>query len=242
MDFALTEEHEMVVRMVRDFAVKEVAPVIKEYDQEHKTNRHAVERMAELGICGICIPIRYGGQGMDYITLGLVCEDLERVDTTLRVVMSVHVGLNSLGLLQWANEDQIQRFLIPQARGEQIATYALTEPGAGSDVVALASTARREGDVYVLNGEKMWISLANVADNFIIFAKTDPRSDPPHRGVSAFIVKKDTKGITTGDIHGKLGVRAGSTGWISIEDGMNGMAEMQASLKFLRAMREKYFQ
>ena len=218
MDFALTEEHQMVVRMVRDFAEKEVAPVIKEYDQEHKTNRHAVERMAELGICGICIPIRYGGQGMDYITLGLVCEELERVDTTLRVVMSVHVGLNSLGLLQWANEDQIQRFLIPQARGEQMATYALTEPGAGSDVVALASTARRERDVYVLNGEKMWISLANVADNFIIFAKTDPRADPPHRGVTAFIVKRDTKGITTGDIHGKLGVRAGSTGWISMDD------------------------
>jgi glutaryl-CoA dehydrogenase (non-decarboxylating) len=218
MDFALTEEHEMVVRMVRDFAEKEVAPVIKEYDQEHKTNRHAIERMAELGICGICVPIRYGGQGMDYITLGLVCEELERVDTTLRVVMSVHVGLNSLGLLQWANQDQIERFLIPQAKGEKISTYALTEPGAGSDVVALASTARREGDVYVLNGEKMWISLADVADNFIIFAKTDPRAEPAHKGISAFIVQRGAKGLTTGDIHGKLGVRAGSTGWISMDE------------------------
>ena len=218
MDFSLTEEHEMVVRMVRDFAEKEVAPVIKEYDQEHKTNRHAIDRMAELGICGICIPVRYGGQGMDYVTLGLVCEELERVDTSLRVVMSVHVGLNSLGLLQWATEEQKQRFLIPQARGERIATYALTEPGAGSDVAAIATTARREGDVYVLNGEKMWISLANVADNFIIFAKTDPRAEPAHRGITAFIVQREMKGVTTGDIHGKLGVRAGSTGWISMDD------------------------
>ena len=155
MDFSLTEEHEMAVRMVRDFAEKEVTPVIKEYDREHKVNRQAMERMAELGICGICIPVRYGGQGMDYLTLGLVCEELERVDTSLRVVMSVHVGLNSLGLLQWATEDQKQRFLVPQARGEQFATYALTEPGAGSDAVAIVTTARRERDVYVLNGEKM---------------------------------------------------------------------------------------
>jgi alkylation response protein AidB-like acyl-CoA dehydrogenase len=216
MDFALTEEHNMVARMARDFAEKEVAPVIKEYDREHKTNQHAIDRMGELGICGICIPVRYGGQGMDYVALGLVCEELERVDTSLRVVMSVHVGLNSLGLLQWATEEQKQRFLIPQARGERIATYALTEPGAGSDAAAIATTARREGDVYVLNGEKMWISLANVADNFIIFAKTDPRAEPPHRGITAFIVQREMNGVTTGDIHGKLGVRAGSTGWISL--------------------------
>jgi alkylation response protein AidB-like acyl-CoA dehydrogenase len=130
--------------------------------------------------------------------------------------MSVHVGLNSLGLLQWATEEQKQRFLIPQARGERIATYALTEPGAGSDAAAIATTARREGDVYVLNGEKMWISLANVADNFTIFAKTDPRAEPTHRGITAFIVQREMKGVTTGDIHGKLGVRAGSTGWISL--------------------------
>ena len=91
-------------------------------------------RMAELGILGICLPVRYGGQGMDYISLGLACEELEVVDTTLRVVMSVHMGLNSLGLLQWATEEQKQRFLVPQARGEKMACFGLTEPGAGSDV------------------------------------------------------------------------------------------------------------
>ena len=218
MNLALTAEHEMAARMVRDFAEKEVAPVIKEYDRQHKVNREALQRMAGLGILGICLPVRYGGQGMDYITLGLVCEELERIDTSLRVVMSVHVGLNSLGLFQWASEEQKQRFLIPQARGERIATCAMTEPGAGSDVAAMATTARRHGDIYLLNGEKMWISLANVADQFLIFAKTDPRARPPHSGISAFVVQREMKGVTTGDIHGKLGVRAGSTGWISLSD------------------------
>ena len=218
MDFHLTQEQEMVVRMVRGFAEKEVAPVIKEYDQAQKVNQDAIDRMAELGILGICIPVRYGGQGMDYISLGLVCEELERVDSTLRVVMSVHTGLSSLGLLQWGSEEQKQRWLIPQARGERYAAYALTEPGAGSDPVAIIATARREGDVYVLNGEKMWISLATVAHNFLVFAKTDPHADPPYRGITAFIVEREMAGVTTGDIHGKLGVRAGSTGWISLAD------------------------
>ncbi len=218
MDFELTEEHKMVARMVRDFAEKEAAPYIKEYDRAHKPFTKAIERMGELGILGICIPVRYGGQGMDYISLGLACEELERVDSSLRVVLSVHVALNSLGLLQWGTEEQKQRFLVPQARGERYAAYALTEPGAGSDAAALSTTARREGDVYILNGEKMWISLATVAHNFLVFAVTDPQAKPRHRGITAFIVEREMKGVTTGDIHGKMGVRAGSTGWIAMED------------------------
>lgn len=217
MDFSLTEEHEMVARTVREFAEKEVGPVIKEYDRAHRPFVEAIQRMGQLGILGLCIPVRYGGQGMDYISLGLACEELERVDTSLRVVMSVHVGLNSLALLQWGTEEQKQRFLVPQARGERFAALGLTEPGAGSDVAAIVSTARRQGDTYILNGEKMWISLATVAHHFLVFARTDPRAEP-HRGISAFIVAREMKGVTTGDIHGKLGVRAGSTGWISLSD------------------------
>jgi alkylation response protein AidB-like acyl-CoA dehydrogenase len=208
----------MVARMARDFAEKEIAPDIKEYDRAHQVHREAVRRMAELGFLGICLPVRYGGQGMDYVSLGLVCEELERIDTSLRVVMSVHVGLNCLGLLQWATEEQKERFLVPQARGERIATYALTEPGAGSDAVSIVTRARREGDVYVLSGEKMWISLADVADTFLIFAKTDPQAEPAYRGISAFLVEREMEGVTTGDIHGKMGVRAGSTGWISLDE------------------------
>ncbi len=218
IDFSLTPEQEMTRQMVREFAEREVAPIIKEQDRAHRPNPQILERMGELGILGIPIPVRYGGAGMDYICLGLACEELERIDTSLRVIMSVHVGLNSLGLLQWGTEEQKQRWLIPQAQGRRYATYGLTEPGAGSDVAAIAATARREGDVYILNGEKMWISLASLAHNFIIFAKTDPHATPPHSGISAFIVEREMPGVTTGEIHGKLGVRAGSTGWISLND------------------------
>jgi len=218
MDFALTGEHRMVQQMVRDFAQKEVAPIIKEFDRAQEMAPFILPRMGKLGILGICLPVRYGGQGMDYISLGLACEELEVVDSTLRVVLSVHIGLNSLALLQWANEEQKQRFLIPQARGEKIACFGLTEPGAGSDVAAIVCTARREGDEYILNGEKMWISLATKADHCLWVGRTDTNAADPHEGLSAFIVELDRPGVTTGDLHGKLGMRAGSTGWVNFQD------------------------
>jgi alkylation response protein AidB-like acyl-CoA dehydrogenase len=216
MDFNLSEEHLQAQKMVRDFAAREVIPVIGEWDRKQQMNPAFLLRMAELGILGISIPVRYGGQGFDYITLGLACEELERADTTLRVIMSVHVGLNSLSLLQWGTEEQKQRFLVPQARGEKYAAFGLTEPGVGSDVVNMNATARRIGDTYILNGEKMWISLASKAHHFLVIAKSDPEAG--HRGMSAFIVTSDMPGVTTGDIHGKLGVRAGSTGWVAMQD------------------------
>ena len=208
----------MVQKMVREFAQKEVAPVIKECDRQQQMAEFILPRMSELGILGICLPVKYGGQGMDYISLGLACEELEVIDTSLRVVMSVHVGLNSMALFQWATEEQKQRFLTPQARGKKIACFGLTEPGAGSDVSALVSTARREGDDYVLNGEKMWISLATKAHHCLWVGRTNPEASDPHDGLSAFLVELDRTGVTTGDIHGKLGVRAGSTGWIAFQD------------------------
>lgn len=216
MDFQLTEEHLQAQKMVREFVAKEIIPTIGEWDRKQEFNPAILPRMAELGLLGINVPVRYGGQGFDYITLALVCEELERGDTTLRVIMSVHMGLNSMSLLQWGTEDQKQRFLVPQARGEKYAAFGLTEPGAGSDVVGMRSTARRVGDKYILNGEKMWISLASKAHHFLVVAKTDPEAG--HRGMSAFIVTRDMPGVKTGDIHGKLGVRAGSTGWIAMED------------------------
>ena len=217
MDFTLNQEHLMVQKMVRDFVQKEVGPVINEYDRTQEMAPFILPRMAELGILGINIPVRYGGQGFDYISLGLVCEELEAMDSTLRVVMSVHMGLNSMAILQWGTEEQKQKFLVPQARGEKYAAFGLTEPGAGSDVAGMSSTARRDGDEYVLNGEKMWISLATKAHNALIVARTHETPDP-HDGLTAFLVELDRPGIKTGDIHGKLGVRAGSTGWISMTD------------------------
>lgn len=217
MDFTLTSEHQMVQQMVREFAQKEVAPIVRDYDRRHEP-MPVLERMAELGILGISIPVRYGGQGMDYISLGLVCEELEAVDSTLRVVMSVHMGLCALTLLQWGTEEQKQKFLMPLARGEKIGAGAFTEPGHGSDFAHIQGTAKRHGDVYVLNGEKMWISLATKADYAIVTMRTDPEADPPYRGLTTFIVDLHSPGVKRGDIHGKLGVRAGSTGWISFQN------------------------
>jgi glutaryl-CoA dehydrogenase (non-decarboxylating) len=218
MEFTLSEEQVMAREMVRNLAREKIYPTIKEWDRKHEPHPDVLPLLAEQGILGINIPVRYGGQGFDYITLALVCEELERIDASLRVIMSVHAGLNSLALLQWGTEEQKQRFLVPQATGEKYAGYALTEPDAGSDPISLRATASREGDVYILNGEKMWISLATLADHMLVFAKTDPHAERPHKGITAFMITRDMKGVTTGDIKGKMGVRAGSTGWIAMQD------------------------
>ncbi len=218
MDFNLSEEHRMVQKMVHDFAQREVAPIIKEWDRKQDMAPFILPRMGELGILGICIPVRYGGAGMDYVSLGLACEELEAVDTTLRVVMSVHTGLCSMTLLQWGSEEQKQKFLVPLAKGEKIGCGAFTEPGAGSDFAHIRGSARREGEFYILNGEKMWISLANKADYAMVTMRTNPTAEKASRGLTTFIVDLHSPGVTRGDIHGKLGVRAGSTGWIHFRD------------------------
>jgi glutaryl-CoA dehydrogenase (non-decarboxylating) len=218
--FELSEEHLEVERAVREFAAAEVAPRIRELDEEQRHEPRFVEKMAELGLLGVCVPRRYGGAGLDYIALGIVSEELEYVDTSLRVYMSVHTGLNCLSLLSWGSEEQKQRFLVPQARGEKLATYGLTEPNAGSDAIGIETTAVRDGDRYVLNGEKMWISLADLADQILVFAWTDleKRKVRDHSGLTALMVERGMDGFTTGSIHGKLGVRAGNTGWLSFQD------------------------
>jgi len=121
MDFSFTEEHRLLEQSVREWGAREVAPRIKDLDREHRFDPDILPQMAKLGLLGISVPAKYGGAGMDYISLGLACEELEAVDTSLRVVMSVHLGLNSLGLLQWATEDQVDAYLAPQARGEKLA-------------------------------------------------------------------------------------------------------------------------
>jgi glutaryl-CoA dehydrogenase (non-decarboxylating) len=220
IEFELTEDHKALVQTVREFAQNEVAPYIKEWDEKQHFERSILEKMGALNLLGVCIPEEYGGAGFDYISLGLVCEELEAVDTFMRVVMSVHTGLNSLTLYTWGTEEQKQKYLVPQAKGEKFATYGLTEPGAGSDVVGARSTARREGDEWVLNGEKMWISLGDVADNFLFFCWTDEekRRNRDHSGMSCFIIERSMKGFSSGTIHGKMGIRAGNTGYFSLQD------------------------
>src|SRR6188472_481509 len=155
LNFDLTEEQRLLERSVREWAGREVAPRIRDLDRAHSFDRGVFPQMAGLGLMGICVPEQYGGAGMDYVCLGLASEELEYVDTSLRVIMSVHVGLNCLTLLAWGNEDQKQRYLVPQAQGTKIAGYGLTEPSAGSDVRGMQSTAAKKGDRWVLSGEKM---------------------------------------------------------------------------------------
>jgi glutaryl-CoA dehydrogenase (non-decarboxylating) len=218
VDFGLSQEHQMVQRMVRDFALKEVEPIILEQDRAGEMAPFILPRMAELGILGITLPVRYGGQGMDYIALGIACEELEAVDTSLRVVLSVHNGLTCLTLLQWGTEEQKEKFLVPLAKGELIGCGAFTEPGAGSDFAHIQTNGKKEGDDYILNGEKMWISLASKADLAVVTVRTNQDAEPAYKGLSTFLVDLNSSGVTRSDIHGKLGVRAGSTGWISFQD------------------------
>ncbi|MBM3819926.1 MAG: butyryl-CoA dehydrogenase [Acidimicrobiia bacterium] len=218
--FELNEDHSLLEQTVREWAGREVAPRIHDLDRAHRFDRGIVPHMAELGLLGICIPARYGGAGMDYLSLGIASEELEYVDTSLRVIMSVHAGLNCLTLLAWGTEDQKQRYLVPQAQGEKIATYGLTEPSAGSDARGIQSVAIRKGDRYLLTGEKMWISLADVADNYLVFAWSDlekkKQRDPS--GISAFIVERAFKGFSSGTLKEKWGILAGNTGFFKMEE------------------------
>ena len=216
IDFTLTDENRLVRDAARAFAEAEILPHIREWDEQGETHREVFATMGELGFLGAPVPERYGGSGMDYISFALLCEELERADTAFRVVQSVHVGLNSLTLLQWGTEEQRQRWLVPQAKGDKLATFALTEPGVGTDASNLSTTARRDGDSYVLNGSKLWISLADIADHFLVFATVD--REKRHRGITAFVLERGMPGLTTGTLHGKLGIRAGNTGLINLED------------------------
>jgi len=220
IDLELTEEHRALQQTVREFVAGEVAPYIKEWDEKAHFEPSIFKKMAELGFLGVCIPEAYGGAGFDYISLGIACEELEACDTFLRVAMSVHVGLNSLSVYSWGNEEQKQKYLVPQAKGEKLATFGLTEPNAGSDVVGMRSTARRDGDDWILNGEKMWISLGDVADHFLFFCWTDQEKQKvrDHSGISCFIVERSMPGFSSGTLHGKLGIRAGNTGYFSLQD------------------------
>jgi glutaryl-CoA dehydrogenase (non-decarboxylating) len=216
VDFELTDEQRLIQDTVRTFVEERVLPNAVENDLNHHLEMSVIEGMAELGLLGIVIPEEYGGAGLDFVSEALACEEIERGEAAFRTLISVHVGLNSLALLRYGTEEQKQRYLVPQARGEKIACFGLTEPGAGSDVASMRSTARREGDTYILNGQKNWISYARVADHQLVFAKTDPGAR--HKGISAFIVEREWPGVSTAEMEHKLGIWAGSTGELFFEN------------------------
>lgn len=219
IDFELTEEHLLLEQTVREWGAREMAPRIHDLDRAHRFDPDILPQMATLGLLGVCIPNAYGGAGMDYVSLGLACEELEYVDTSLRVILSVHVALNGLSLLTWGTEEQRQRYLVPQAQGRSIASYGLTEPSAGSDVRGMQSSAVKHGDCWVLNGEKMWISLADVADHFLVFAWTDQEKKQRRdvSGISAFIVERGFAGFSSGTLTEKWGILAGNTGFFKMD-------------------------
>src|SRR6201989_431364 len=216
MHFELTDEQRLLQDTVRQFVDDRILPNAIENDIEHKLDLDAIAGMAELGILGVVIPEEHGGAGLDFVCEALACEEIERGEAAFRTLISVHVGLNSLALLKYGNEEQLERWLEPQARGEKLACFGLTEPAAGSDVAAMKTTARRDGDKYVLNGSKNWISYANVADHALVFAKTDPGAK--HKGISAFMLERGMPGFTTADTENKLGIWAGSTGELFFEN------------------------
>jgi glutaryl-CoA dehydrogenase (non-decarboxylating) len=200
---------------VRAFAEREIAPRIRALDAEERFEPAIVRKMAEAGLLGACIPRALGGRGLSYHHLGILCEELERVDTFARVIISVHLSLNSLALYQWGTPDQWDRWLRPQATGEKLAGFALTEPEAGTDAGAVSTRAEKVDGGYRLTGAKAWIGLADVADHFLLFATVDP--ERKHRGVTAFLIKRGAEGLRTESITGKLGVRAGNVGRIYLD-------------------------
>jgi glutaryl-CoA dehydrogenase (non-decarboxylating) len=221
IDFDLTDEQRLLEESVREWGAREIAPHIRELDRTHRFDRDRIlGGMVDLGLLGVSVPEAYGGAGTDYTCLGLVSEELEYVDTSLRVIMSVHAGLNGLTLLTWGTEAQKQKFLVPQALGHKIAGFGLTEPGAGSDVRALQTSAVHRDGHYVISGEKSWISLADVADHFLVVAWTDleKKTARDTSGLSAFIVERTSKGFSSGPMKEKWGILAGNTGWFKLDE------------------------
>lgn len=210
MNFQLTEEHEMIRKMVRDFARNEVAPTAAERDEEARFDREIFDKMAELGLTGIPWPEEYGGIGSDFLAYCIAVEELSRVDASVGVMLSAHTSLAGWPIYKFGNEEQKQKYLRPMAQGEKIGAYCLTEPGSGSDAGGMRTTARRDGDNYVLNGSKIFITNGGEAETYVVFAVTDTEKGT-RGGQTAFIVESSYPGFSVGKKEKKLGIRSSPT-------------------------------
>ncbi|MCG7315773.1 MULTISPECIES: acyl-CoA dehydrogenase [Brevibacillus] len=216
MDFRLNEEQEMLRKMIREFAEDQVAPTAAERDEEERFDRSIFEQMAQLGLTGIPWDEKYGGAGADYLSYVLAVEELSRVDASIGVTLSAHVSLASWPIYKFGTEEQKQTFLRPLAEGKKMGAYCLTEAGSGSDSAGMRTTAVRDGDHYVLNGNKIFITNAGEAEIYIVFAVTNP--ELKHKGVTAFILEKDMPGFSMGKKEKKLGIRSSLTLEVIMED------------------------
>lgn len=216
MYFNLSDEHEMIRRMVRNFAGKEVAPTARERDEKEQYDPRIFKVMAELGLTGIPWPEEYGGIGSDYLAYTIAIEELARVCASTAVMLSAHTSLAGWPIYKFGTEVQKQKYLKPLGLGEKVGAYGLTEPSSGSDAGGMKTTARLEGDYYVLNGSKIFITNGGIADIYIVFALTD--SAMKQKGITAFIVEKDTPGFSIGKKEKKLGIRSSPTTEIIFEE------------------------
>lgn len=214
--FSLSEEHEMIRQTARDFAQKEIAPAAVEFDETGKFPRETIQKMGDMGFMGIEVPEEYGGAGMDTLAYVLALEEICKADAAHGTIMSVNNSLFCFGLLKFGTEEIKQKYLVPVASGKSVGAYSLTEPMSGSDAGTMRTRATREGDHYVINGRKSWVSSAPVAKFILVFAMTDP--EKRHRGITAFLIETDKPGFTLGKTEPKLGIRASATSEILFED------------------------
>ena len=212
----LSPEHEMIRKAARDFAQKEIAPIAAQHDESGQFPLETIRKMGEMGFMGIEVPEDYGGAGMDTLAYVLALEEVSKVDAAHGTIMSVNNSLFCYGVLRYGTEEQKQKYLRPVASGQAIGAYSLTEPMSGSDAGTMRSRAVREGDYYILNGRKSWVTSAPKADYIVVFMMTDP--EQKHRGISAFIVETDKPGFIRGKEEPKLGIRASATSEIVFED------------------------
>jgi len=211
MIFELSDEHKMMRDMVRSFAESELAPGTKERDEQERFDRALMfDRVAELGLAGVVFPEEYGGAGADYLSYAIVVEELSRVCASTGVTLSAHVSLGANPIYKFGTEAQKKQFLVPLAEGSKLGAFGLTEPSAGSDAGGTRTTAVLDGDEWVLNGNKIFITNGCEAEVYVVFARTDKNAQK-HHGISAFIVEKGTAGFSFGKKEEKLGIRASPT-------------------------------
>jgi alkylation response protein AidB-like acyl-CoA dehydrogenase len=214
--FPLTEEHEMIRQAARDFAQNEIAPVAAEFDESGEFPSKTIQKMGEMGFMGIEVPEEYGGAGMDSLSYVLALEEICKADAAHGTIMSVNNSLFCYGFLHYGTEVQKQKYLRAVASGEAVGAYSLTEPMSGSDAGNMRSRAVREGDQYILNGRKSWVTSGPVADYIVVFIMTAP--EKKSKGISAFVIETDKQGFVVGKKEPKLGIRASATSEIVFED------------------------
>ena len=215
IDFELTDEQKLVRETAREFAEKEIQPRVRDNDRNERFDTELVEKMAAMGYLGATIPEEYGGRGIDYITYGLIVEEIGRIDSAMRTVVSVVTSLVSTPIYKWGTEAQKREWLPKLCSGEALGCFGLTEPDTGSDAASLQTRAVKIDGGWRISGQKMWISLGNYAKVALIFAQTDP--EKRHKGIAAFLVPTDSPGFHSQAIHGKLGLRGSDTAELSLD-------------------------